>query len=164
MSVELRLTFEYSLVLQILVMLLIPSPYVSLRDRLTRRTILGLPTGSFMSYLAGGTMTTFTVIAFFGLVFPSRLITRLSLIRSRPASAPNSTPKEFIRMSHMGHQMLWGKRSQPRELPVQDVEVKVILGRQTKGGERGESQWWGGGVWCASRLSRDFAAFTILTV
>jgi hypothetical protein len=93
----------------------------------------------FMSYLAGGTITMFTIMAAAGALFPSRMITRLSLVRSHPPGVHVSKATECLRLQHMGHGMMWGNLALPRELPVKDVKVNILMGNPTTaGGERCE--------------------------
>ncbi len=58
--------------------------------------------------------------------FPTRLITRLSLVRSTPKPGVEGSERKFLRLSHGGHQMVRGKWSLPRELAVEDVRINLI--------------------------------------
>jgi hypothetical protein len=103
--------------------------------------MMGMKVGSVMGFLSGGAMLSFLGIGILGLTWPSRVISRLSLVRSRPAAGSTTAETTtFIRMQHQGHEMMWGRFAQPRDIPLEQVCVKVILGRPMKNGERGECE------------------------
>lgn len=106
----------------------------------------------FWTYVGGGGVAIISALGLVGLLFPSRIITRLSLIRSRPQGAPTSQAKEYLRLRHLGHDMMWGKRGLSRELPVEDVSVGAILGRVSKDGQQSELYKYPSAVLTAGRL------------
>ena len=89
----------------------------------------------FIHYASITTVATVTVAAVAFMSVPSRYITRLSLIRSRPAATGNGTGMEeakvFWRMRHAGHEMFseTSKRSQPRDIAINDLTLKMIYSR-----------------------------------
>jgi hypothetical protein len=86
----------------------------------------------FIHYAGVTAVASVTVAAFAFMAVPSRYITRLSLIRSRPVSAANGTgieeAKVFWRMRHAGHEMFseTSKRSQPRDIAINDLTIKML--------------------------------------
>jgi hypothetical protein len=84
----------------------------------------------FIHYAGVTAVASVTVAAFAFMAVPSRYITRLSLIRSRPATVTGEG-KVFWRLRHAGHEMFseTSKRSQPRDIAIQDLNVKMIHSR-----------------------------------
>ncbi|KAL1411251.1 hypothetical protein Q8F55_002202 [Vanrija albida] len=107
------------------------------------KNILGLPEATFWEMTISGMVTVTTVGL--GLVFylPTRIITRLSLVRSRAAgaAAEAAKPKQFIRLRHVGHDMAFGPLHKSRDLPVDHVHINLIMGKPNKQGERTRNGW-----------------------
>lgn len=81
----------------------------------------------FIHYAGVTAVASVTVAAFAFMAVPSRYITRLSIIRSRPATRTGEA-KVFWRMRHAGHEMFseTSKRSQPRDIAIQDLNIKML--------------------------------------
>jgi hypothetical protein len=84
----------------------------------------------FIHYAGVTAVASVTVAAFAFMAVPSRYITRLSLIRSRPTNGTGEG-KVFWRMRHAGQEMFseTSKRSQPRDIAIDDLNVKMIHSR-----------------------------------
>ncbi|KAK4688050.1 hypothetical protein P7C73_g2054, partial [Tremellales sp. Uapishka_1] len=80
------------------------------------------PQGVLWKYAAGGLMVMLSVMGFGFMLYPSRLVTRLSQVRVRS----RGETREFIRMTHGGHLMMWGKYAKPRELQKEHMKVRVL--------------------------------------
>jgi hypothetical protein len=104
---------------------------------LTRET----PLSVIYRYAAGFGMFTACLLAGAVLLSPSRIITRLSQVRLRPASGSSALDtlgkgvgeRSFVRLQHGGHLMSLGSGQKWREIPVEEIRVRMI-----RGGE------WGG--------------------
>lgn len=88
------------------------------------------PMDVFIHYAGVTAVASVTVAAFAFMAVPSRFITRLSLIRSRPTTGTGEI-KVFWRMRHAGQEMFseTSKRSQPRDIAIDDLSVKMIHSR-----------------------------------
>jgi hypothetical protein len=91
------------------------------------------PMDVFIHYAGVTAVASVTVAAFAFMAVPSRYITRLSLIRSRPATG-NGEAKVFWRMRHAGHEMFseTSKRSQPRDVAIDDLNIKMLYSGGSK--------------------------------
>jgi hypothetical protein len=88
------------------------------------------PMDVFIHYAGVTAVASVTVAAFAFMAVPSRFITRLSLIRSRPTTGTGEG-KVIWRMRHAGQEMFseTSKRSQPRDIAIDDLNVKMIHSR-----------------------------------
>lgn len=96
-------------------------------NRLINREYRESPMDVFIHYAGVTAVASVTVAAFAFMAIPSRYVTRLSLIRSRPTTGTGEG-KVFWRMRHAGHEMFseTSKRSQPRDIAMEDLNIKML--------------------------------------
>jgi len=84
------------------------------------------PMDVFIHYAGVTAVASVTVAAFAFMAVPSRYITRLSLIRSKPTTGGET--RVFWRMRHAGHEMFseTSKRSQPRDIAIENLNIKML--------------------------------------
>jgi hypothetical protein len=97
---------------------------------LTRET----PQSVIFGYTAAFGMFAACLVAGAVLLSPSRIITRLSQVRVRPASGSSALDtlgkgvgeRSFVRLQHGGHLMSLGSEPKWREIPVEEIRVRMI--------------------------------------
>lgn len=104
---------------------------------LTISVALGLPQSVWYTYIMSGSACVIAFGILASMLYQSRTITRLSLVRQKPVGAPASEAREFIRLRHGAHDLFPGMRL--RELEAKQVHPYLIMGRETKSGERCKS-------------------------